>query len=62
MHSIVCFETKGRQFGPCRDIFVNPKNVILLPLHIKPGPMKNVEKGMNQEGRGFEYLAQIFPR
>lgn len=42
--------------GPLLD----PQNVILPPLHIKLGLMKNFVKAMNKEGKGFKYLTEKF--
>ena len=41
---------------------VNPKKVLLPPLHIKLGLMKNFVKAMDKEGSGFQYLREIFPQ
>ena len=41
---------------------VDPKDVLLPPLHIKLGLMKNFVKAMNKEGDGFKYLRQVFPQ
>jgi hypothetical protein len=41
---------------------VNPENVYLPPLHIKVGLMKNFVKGIDQNGAGFAYLKETFPR
>lgn len=41
---------------------VDPKNVILPPLHIKLGLMKNFVKSMDKNGNGFLYLRKAFPR
>ena len=41
---------------------VDPKDVLLPPLHIKLGLMKNFVKGMNQEGRAFKYIREKFPK
>lgn len=41
---------------------VNPQNVLLPPLHIKLGLMKNFVKAMNKNGAAFQYLRQKFPR
>lgn len=41
---------------------VEPTKVLLPPLHIKLGLMKNFVKGLNKEGRGFDYLHQKFPQ
>ena len=42
--------------------FVDPKDVLLPPLHIKLGLMKNFVKGMNKEGQAFRYLRNKFPK
>lgn len=41
---------------------VDPKNVLLPPLHIKLGLMKNFVKALDRNRRGFLYLKQKFPR
>lgn len=41
---------------------VDQKNVILPPLHIKLGLMKNFVKSMDKTGKGFLYLRKLFPR
>lgn len=41
---------------------VPPKNVLLPPLHIKLGLMKNFVKALNKEGQAFKYLLQTFPQ
>lgn len=41
---------------------VDPKDVILPPLHIKLGLMKNFVKAMDKEGEGFKYLTLSFPQ
>ncbi|XP_066433989.1 uncharacterized protein [Eleutherodactylus coqui] len=41
---------------------IDPKDVLLPPLHIKLGLMKNVVKGMNEEGQAFKHLREKFPR
>ena len=41
---------------------VNPEKIILPPLHIKLGLMKNFVKAMDRTGRGFQYLQDKFPR
>ncbi|XP_076039030.1 uncharacterized protein LOC143024134 [Oratosquilla oratoria] len=41
---------------------VPPKNVLLPPLHIKLGLMKNFVKALNKEGQAFKYLLQKFPQ
>lgn len=39
---------------------VDPQKVILPPLHIKLGLMKNFVKAMNKDGKGFKYLTEKF--
>jgi hypothetical protein len=41
---------------------VDPNNILLPPLHIKLGLMKNFVKAMNQDGEAFKYLRAKFPR
>lgn len=41
---------------------IDPKDVILPPLHIKLGLMKNFVKAMDKNGAGFLYLKSIFPK
>lgn len=41
---------------------VDPSDVILPPLHIKLGLMKNFVKAMDKEGEGFAYLKKMFPK
>ncbi|GBP14416.1 hypothetical protein EVAR_92401_1 [Eumeta japonica] len=41
---------------------VNPQKVLLAPLHIKLGLMKNFVKAMNKSGAAFQYLRQKFSR
>lgn len=41
---------------------VEPENIVLPPLHIKLGLMKNFVKAMDKTGEGFQYLKSIFPR
>ena len=41
---------------------VNPAKVILPPLHIKLGLMKNLVKALDQDGAGFKYLVNKFPK
>ena len=41
---------------------VNPEDILLPPLHIKLGPMKNIVKAMVKDGSGFSYLKKKFPR
>lgn len=39
---------------------VDQSKIILPPLHIKLGLMKNLVKGMNQDGESYNYLAKKF--
>lgn len=41
---------------------VDSEKVLLPPLHIKLGLMKNFVKAMDREGEGFSYLKSKFPR
>lgn len=41
---------------------IDPKNVILPPLHIKLGLIKNVVKTLDRDSEAFKYLAVLFPR
>lgn len=41
---------------------IDPKNVLLPPLHIKLGLMKNFVKSLDQNGAAFNYLKRIFPK
>jgi len=40
---------------------VLPEKILLPPLHIKLGLMKNFVKGMDKTGHGFEYTRNKFP-
>jgi hypothetical protein len=40
---------------------VEPEKILLPPLHIKLGLMKNFVKAMDKQGSGFQYLKQNFP-
>jgi len=42
-------------------MLVTVSNILLLPLHIKLGLMKDLVKGMDQRGPAFRYLAEEFP-
>ncbi|KAL4719083.1 hypothetical protein ACJJTC_002119 [Scirpophaga incertulas] len=53
--------TPGEQ-NVFNDPLVDPKNELLLPLHIKLGLIKNFVKGMDREGSGFKYLSELFPK
>lgn len=44
-----------------RENLVPREKVLLPPLHIKLGMMKQFTKALNKEGEGFKYLQQIFP-
>ena len=39
---------------------IDPQKVLLPPLHIKLGLMKNFVKGMDHQGSGFQYLKKRF--
>lgn len=41
---------------------VEPSKVILPPLHIKLGLMKNFVKALNREGQAFSHLKEMFPK
>lgn len=41
---------------------VNPQKILLPPLHIKLGLMKNFVKALNHESPAFAFLSQKFPR
>ena len=41
---------------------VDPQKILLPPLHIKLGLMKNFVKALDKEGEGFDFLRQKFPR
>ena len=41
---------------------VEPNKILLPPLHIKLGLMKNFVKAMDREGKGFTFPQQKFPR
>ena len=41
---------------------VDPKKILLPPLHIKLGLMKNFVKALNKNGAAFKYLESKFPR
>lgn len=44
-----------------RDALVDPKLVLLPPLHIKLGLMKQFVKALNKQGDCFKYLCDKFP-
>jgi hypothetical protein len=41
---------------------IEPSKVLLPPLHIKLGLMKNFVKALDEKGRGFKYLREKFPK
>jgi len=58
--------TKRTSLTPGEKNVVNhplvlPENIFLPPLHIKLNFMKNFVKGMDKDGRGFEYVRNKFP-
>jgi hypothetical protein len=44
-----------------RDSLIDPKKVLLPPLHIKLGLMKQFVKALSKEGECFKYLCKKFP-
>jgi hypothetical protein len=50
--------TKSAQHSP----LVDPKKVLLPPLHIKLGLVKHFVRAMNRDGQAFKYLKEKFPR
>lgn len=49
---------KSIKYPPLAD----PSKILLPPLHIKLGLMKNFVKAMDRSGRGFQYLKEKFPK
>jgi hypothetical protein len=45
-----------------RDSLIDPKKVLLPPLHINLGLMKQFVKALPKEGECFKYLCKKFPR
>jgi hypothetical protein len=45
-----------------RPPLVDPTKVLLPPLHVKLGLMKNFVKAMNKDSNGFKFLKEKFPR
>ena len=43
------------------DCLVDPKNVLLPPLHIKLGLMKQFVKALNKDGNCYKYICKKFP-
>ena len=43
------------------DSLVNPRNILLPPLHIKLGLMKNFVKALDKDGQSFQFLQTKFP-
>jgi hypothetical protein len=41
---------------------IDPKKVLLPPLHIKLGLMKNYVKALNEDSKAFKYLTEKFPQ
>ena len=53
----------GTWFAQCKiSPLVEPHKILLPPLHIKLGLMKNFVKAMDRKGKGFTFLQQKFPR
>jgi hypothetical protein len=44
------------------QLLVDKYKILLSPLHIKLGLMKNFVKAMNKHHKGFEYLREKFPK
>jgi len=44
------------------QLLVDKYKILLSPLHIKLGLMKNFVTAMNKHGKGFEYLKEKFPK
>lgn len=60
-------EWPKRTFGPGeRNVLAHPlipaSKIILPPLHIKLGLVKNFVKALNKEGQALVYLMQFFPK
>ena len=45
----------------CQTPIVDSSKIILPPLHIKLGLLKNFVKAMNKSGEGFKHLQNLFP-
>jgi len=45
-----------------RSNLVDPKNILLTPLHIKLGLMKQFVKALNKNGNCFQYICNKFPQ
>jgi len=45
-----------------REPLVNPSRVLLPPLHIKLGLMKQFVKALKKEGKCYQYLQQQLPK
>ncbi|GBO32647.1 hypothetical protein AVEN_22212-1 [Araneus ventricosus] len=43
-------------------LLAEPHKIIIPPLHIKLGPVKNLVKAMDKNGPAFKYLHEKFPR
>ena len=41
---------------------INPKKVLLPPLHIKRGLIKQFVKALDKDGAAFKYLQNLFPK
>jgi hypothetical protein len=56
--------TEAKSNGPVellRDSLIDPKKVLLPPLHINLGLMKQFVKALPKEGECFKYLCKKFP-
>jgi len=56
-----CKKTQFQKRCVRRPLFDRDK-VLLPPLHIKLGLMKNFIQAMNKHGKSFQYLRKIFPQ
>lgn len=41
---------------------IDPRKVLLPPLHIKLGLMKNFVKALDKNNEAFKYLKEVFPK
>jgi hypothetical protein len=60
--SVVCMDMKFNIEIPRVILSVNSDMIILPTLHIKLGLFKNFVKALDQNGTGFRYLKERFPR
>ena len=62
MHWLTCEELTPGMYNIIRKPLVNRKKVLLPPLHIKLGLIKQFVKALNFEGEVFQEIHLIFPR